>query len=69
MNRNIRWLALAVSALMIGFGREYLFDYQTGAVAFVAQWVYYLYVAVAAGIVLVGWWLERSKRQQMQLAV
>ena len=69
MNRNIRWLALAVSALIIGFGREYLFDYQTGAVASVAQWVYYLYVAAPAGIVLVGWWLERSRRQQMQLAV
>jgi hypothetical protein len=67
-NRNIRWIGLVVSALMIGFGRVYLLDYQTGAMAVVAQWVYYLYVLVPATIVFVGWLRDRSMREQLRLA-
>jgi HAAS domain-containing protein len=68
LNRNMRWTALVLSALMIGFSREYLVDYQTGNVAFVAQWVYYLYVLVPVTMVVAGWLLERNKTQRMRLA-
>jgi hypothetical protein len=68
-NRNLRWLALLLSALMIGLGREYLFDYHTGAVAMVAQWIYYLYIIVPITMVFLGWWLDRNQRPHAQLPV
>jgi hypothetical protein len=67
-NRHLRWSALGLSALMIGFGRQYLLDYQTGATAMVAQWVYYLYVLLPLALVLAGWLLERAQRRRMQPA-
>ncbi len=68
-NRNIRWVALAASALMIGLGREYLMDRQFGdTMGYLAYWVYYLYVLFPLTIVFCGWWLDRRKREQIQLA-
>ncbi len=68
-SRVIRWAALAVWGLMLGFGREYIMDYQTGNLAMLAHWVYYLYVAVPAAMVSLGWWLDRGKSLRPQLAV
>ncbi len=68
VNRDVRWMALLASALIIGFGREYLFDYREGTVAMVAQWVYYLYVLVPLAMVCFVWWLERSKTRGIQFA-
>lgn len=68
-NRGLRWLALALSGLIMGFGREYLFDYQTGTVAMVALWIYYLYIVMPLAIVGVGWWLDWNRRRQIQLAM
>lgn len=64
-NRDVRWIALLASALMIGLGRIYLFDYRTGTVAMVAQWVYYLYILIPMGIVGSAWWLDWRARQQI----
>ncbi len=67
-NREVRWLALLLSAVMIGFGRVYLFDYETGShVAFVARWVYYLYILVPLTMVFGAWWLDWRQRQQHQI--
>lgn len=68
-NRDARWIALVASALLIGFGRVYLFDYRTGAVAMVAQWVYYLYILIPMGSVGGAWLLDWRKRQQIRLIV
>ncbi|HLO14186.1 MAG TPA: hypothetical protein VK206_05115 [Anaerolineales bacterium] len=68
-NREIRWLALALAGLMIGLGREYLIEFQTSTTMTpIAYWVYYLWVFLPLFIVSIGWWLERSKRQQLKLA-
>ncbi len=67
-NREVRWLALLLSAVMIGFGRVYLFDYETGShVAFVARWVYYLYILVPLAMVFGTWRLDWRHRQQHQM--
>ncbi|HLO32468.1 MAG TPA: hypothetical protein VK249_25180 [Anaerolineales bacterium] len=68
-NREFRWLALALSGLMIGLGRDYLIEFQTRDTMMpIASWVYYLWIALPLLIVFLGWWLERSKRQQLKLA-
>ncbi len=66
--RDFRWMALIASALFIGFAREYLFDYRMGTVAMVAQWVYYLYIAVPLAAVGCTWLLDWSKRQRVRIA-
>jgi hypothetical protein len=65
-HRDVRWLALVGSALVIGFGREYLFDYETGTVALVAQWVTYLYVLLPLAGVCTAWWADWDRRQQIR---
>ncbi len=66
-NRDVRWASLLASALIIGFGRVYLFDFERSTVALVAQWVYYLYVLVPLVAVGYTWYLDRCRRQQIQL--
>ena len=69
-NRDLRWLALLLYGAMIGFGRVYLFDHETGShVAFVASWVLYLYALLPLAIVGLGWWQDHRQRQQLRLAV
>lgn len=68
-NREIRWFALALYGLMIGLGRDYLIEFQTrNSMTPMAQWVYYLWVILPLLIVFLGWWLERSTKQQLRLA-
>jgi hypothetical protein len=66
-NRNIRWMALLMSGLMIGLGRDYLMDYQTGNMDLMAHWVYSLWAILPPAIVVFGWWLDKSRRQQVGL--
>ncbi len=68
-DRGVRWLALAAWALILGFGRAYLMDYQTGDLAMLAHWVYYLYVAVPAAMVGWAWCLDWNRRQHIKLAI
>lgn len=68
-DRGVRWVALAAWALMLGFGRQYLMDYQTGNLAMLAHWVYYVYVAVPAAMVSLGWLRDRAQAPRPQLAV
>jgi HAAS domain-containing protein len=68
-NRAMRWLALYASALIMGLGRVYLFDYRTGTVALVAQWVYYLYCLLPLTGVCGAWLLDYFRRiRQMRPA-
>jgi hypothetical protein len=67
-NRNIRWMALLMSGLMIGLGRDYLMDYQTGNMDLMAHWVYSLWAILPPVIVIFGWWFDEYKRQQLSLA-
>lgn len=68
-NREIRWLALAISGLMIGLGRDYLIEYQTrNTMIPMAHWVYYLWVTLPLFIVFFGWWLDRSNRRRLESA-
>ncbi len=68
-NRNIRWMALLISGLWIGLGRDYLLEYQTGNIAFMAHWVHTLWAILPLIIVAFGWWLDQKKRLQLQLAL
>ncbi len=63
--RAMRWIGLAAWALMLGFGRQFLMDYQTGSMAMLAHWVYYLYVLLPVTVVFAGWLLERDRREPM----
>ena len=68
-NRGIRWLALTIFGLTIGLGRDYLIQFQTrGMMTPMAYWVYYLWIILPLLIVFLGWWLDRSERQQPKLA-
>jgi hypothetical protein len=67
-NRDIRWLALAMTGLMIGFSHYYLLDYQYNT-GLMAAWIYILWIILPLTIVFFGWWLEHSMRQQLELAV
>ena len=70
VNRRIRWLALLLYGLIIGLGRDYLIEFQTGGTMTpIASWVYYLWIMLPILIVFFGWWLERSKGQQLELAI
>lgn len=64
-NRDIRWLALAMFALVRTLSRYYfnLSDY------LMPPWVYYLYILIPLSIILLGWLAERTKRKQISLAV
>ncbi len=67
-NRDARWASLVASALFIGFGRAYLFDYEAGShVASVAQWVYYFYILFPLGMVVGAWWVDYNNRRQVLL--
>ncbi len=68
-NRQLRWLALALSGLIIGVGRDYLIEFQThGTMTPIAYWVYYLWIILPLLIVFWGWWLDHSKQQQLKPA-
>ena len=67
-NRNIRWTALVMSGMMIGLGRDYLLHYQTGNMALLAHWVYFLWAILPPAIVIFGWWLDKYRWQQLSLA-
>lgn len=66
-SRDVRWMALLAVALVIGFGRVYLFDYHTGGVALVSQWIYYLYILIPMGLVGIAWYADWRRRQQVRL--
>jgi hypothetical protein len=67
MNRNIRWLALAMYGLVIGLSRNYinLFDADTGLML---QWVYVLFAILPLVIVYFGWIQSQHKTQHLKLA-
>ncbi len=67
-NRGLRLIGLTIWAAMLGFGRQYLMDYQTGNLAMLAHWVYYLYVLLPLSIVFLAGWLERINNQHLQVA-
>ena len=66
-NRPIRWLALGLFGLVIGLSRNYVnfFDAERGLMA---TWVYLLFAILPLGIVLLGWWMDPSKTQQVRFA-
>lgn len=66
--REIRWIALVISGLMIGLGHHYLLDFQYRS-NLMAPWIYILWVVLPLFIVLFGWWLERSRQQQLKFAI
>ena len=68
MQRGLRWTGLAAWALLLGLGRAYLLDYETGNLAMLAHWVYYLYVLLPAMLIFLGWRLDRASRHQLELA-
>ena len=67
-NRTIRWLALVLYGLTIGIEHVYLTEDQTGNMALMAHWVYYLWIILPLLMVFFGWWIERSSRRQLELA-
>lgn len=68
-NRRMRWLALLLYGLMIGFGREYLIEFQTrSTMTPIAHWVYDLLIILPLLIVSLGWWLEQSNKRRLELA-
>lgn len=64
-DRNIRWGALLIWALLMGLGRQYLFDYATGDTPMLAPWIYYLYVLLPATAVVVAWQRDRGARPRI----
>jgi hypothetical protein len=56
-----RWLGLVIYGLHLGLGHYYLNEV-------FAAWVYYLWAILPLGIVFWGWWLEQSKKPQLELA-
>ncbi len=67
-NREIRWLALALTGFMMGLGHRYLLDYQYDT-GLMAPWIYILWAILPAIIVVFGWQLDRKTSEQLQLAV
>jgi len=64
-NRDIRWLALAIFGLVDTLGRYYLnLSYQL-----LPPWVYSLYILLPLVLVFLGWWVDRTQRRQLSLAV
>lgn len=66
-NREIRWLALGLAGLMMGLGHRFLLDFASEP-NLMAPWVYFSWAILPILIALTGWWLERPKRQQLELA-
>jgi hypothetical protein len=66
-NRNIRWIALLLSGMMSGFGRDYLLDYQTGNMDLLAHWIYSIWAILPSAMVIFGWWVDKNRRQQFGL--
>jgi hypothetical protein len=60
-NRGPRWLALVIYGLHLGLGHYYLNEV-------FAAWVYYLWAVLPLVMIFFGWWLEQSKRPQLELA-
>ncbi len=64
-NRDIRWLALVIFGLVDTLGRYYLnLSYQL-----MPPWVYSLYILLPLVLVFLGWWVDRTQRRQLSLAV
>ena len=66
-NRSIHWLALGLYGSVIGLSRNYVnfFDAEKGLMA---SWVYILFAILPLVMVLLGWWADSSKTQQIQFA-
>ncbi len=67
-NRALRWIALMANGLMIGLGHHYLSDWRY-EMGLMAPWIYILWVILPLFIVLFGWWLERTRQQQLKFAI
>lgn len=64
-NRDIRWLALMIFGLVETLSRSYLNLSQQ----LMPPWVYSLYVLLPLTLVFLGWWLDRTQRKPLNLAV
>lgn len=60
-DRRIRWMALVLYGLHLGLGHDYLSE------DVAAAWVYYLWTLLPLAIVFFGWWLDQSKKRQLEL--
>jgi len=63
-DRDLRWSALAIQGLCFGLYREWL-----DADVINASLVYYLWIILPVTFVFLGWWLDRSKRENLKLPV
>jgi hypothetical protein len=63
LNRNVRWLSLAIFWLLMGLSR-YELDYRV----IYPPNVYYLWIILPLAVIYLGWFLERSKRLKIRIA-
>jgi hypothetical protein len=64
-NRDVRWLALTIFGLVDTLGRYYL----NLSNQLMPSWVYSLNILLPLALVFLGWWLDRTQKKQLSLAM